>query len=94
MKTTPQLPIKIRLISLEELGCDGFLPCLGTSDGRLGDEGGERDSRPRRDATVGDKNAPEVADCTGGLNCEYDAVACIDRLGFRRTCILDSFCAA
>jgi hypothetical protein len=61
------------------------------SDGKLGEAGGVRANNPLRDATVGDKNAPEVADCGGGLSCEYAAVDCMDRLGFRLACILDSF---
>lgn len=70
MNATPQQPIKIRFTSPECDCCEGLLPCLGINDGRLGDAGGERDNRPRRDATVGDKKAPDVADCTGGLSCE------------------------
>jgi len=62
------------------------------SDGKLGEAGGVRpESNPRREATVGDKNAPDVADWGGGLSCEYAAVDCKDRLGFRLACILAIF---
>jgi hypothetical protein len=65
---TPQHPISNRFIKRVWLdGACFFPPCRGINDGRLGDGGGDGDSSPRRDATVGERN---VADVIEGLSCE------------------------
>lgn len=63
----PQKPMSRRFtrrVWFDE-GC--FLPWRGISEGRLGDAGGDGESRPRREATVGERNVAEVTD---GLSCE------------------------
>jgi hypothetical protein len=56
-----------RLTSREWLAGGCFFPWRGIREGRFGDGGGERDRRPRREATVGERN---VADVTEGLSSE------------------------
>lgn len=67
MMATPQHPMSSRLTKRVWLveGC--FFPWRGIRDGRLGDAGGDGERRPRREATVGERN---VADVTEGLSCE------------------------
>ena len=86
--------MSILFISFEWLVCVIFFPCFGSKLGRLGLGGGDLESSPRLEATVGERNAPEVADCGGGLNCEYCAVTCMDKFGFRLACILENFFVA
>lgn len=81
--------MRTRLIKRLWLVCGCFFPWRGIKDGRLGEAGGDRESKPRR-SSAGDKKAPEVADWIDGVSWLYAAVDWIDRLGFRLTCILDS----
>lgn len=85
--------MSMRFTNLEWFGC-GVFPCFGSRLGRLGLGGGDLASSPRREGTVGERKALEVADWGGGSNCEYCAVDCIDRLGFRLACIFVNFCVA
>ena len=71
---------------------EGFLPCLGTSDGRLGLKGSFGLRKPLLLATFGLSRVAEVMD---GLSCEYDAVDPTVRLfGFLLACIFLNFCVA
>lgn len=90
---TARPPIRTRLNWLLWIDCGCFFPWRGIKDGRLGEAGGERASRPLR-SRFGDKKAPDVAESTGGVSWLYAAVDWIDRFGFRLACILESFCDA
>src|SRR5690242_10583396 len=66
-RITATPPTKIRLTRRLWLGCCCFLPWRGINDGKLGEAGGDLESRPRR-SRLGDRKAPEVAERTGGVS--------------------------